>query len=173
MGAEGIQDLGVEALTTESTAAGGLRNPIRGFRFTCSFAGLGTTSFKSITGGWTAEAEAVPYREGGFGRLTQRKLPGLVTYNAFSLEKGLYSNPLLYNYFQSYLEGGTFQPVNATITVFDNAGEPTASWQVINAWPSAYESADLDSSNSDVLIEKLTIQHEGVMRDATPVTAGG
>ncbi len=172
MGAEGIQDLGTEALTTESAAAGGLRNPIRGFRFTCSFTGLGTTSFKSITGGFNAEVEPQEYREGGFGRLTKRKLPGLVSYTEFTLEKGLYSNPLLYNYFNSYLEGGTFTPVNATITVFDNAGEATASWQIINAWPSKYESGDLDSTTSDILIEKLTIQHEGIIRDTTPVTAG-
>lgn len=171
MGAEGIKDLGVEALTTEGTVSGGLRNPIRGFRFTCNFAGLGTTSFKTISGGFSADVSPGEYREGGFGRLTVRKLPGLVSYSEFSLEKGLYTNPLLYNYFQSYLEGGAFLPVNATITVFDNAGEPTASWQVINAWPSHYESGDLDSTSSEVLIEKLTIQHEGIIRDQSAVTA--
>lgn len=171
MGAEGIQDLGTEALTTESAAAGGLRNPIRGFRFTCSLQGLGTTSFKTVEG-FSADVANSEYREGGFGRLTVRKLPGLVTYPELTLTKGLYSNPLLYNYFQNYLEGGTFAPVNATITVFDNAGEATASWQVINAWPSHYESGGLDATNSDVLVETLTLQNEGVLRDTTPVTAG-
>lgn len=169
--AEAIQDLGTEALTTESAAAGGLRNPIRGFRFTCSFQGLGTTSFKTVQG-FSADVDTSEYREGGFGRLTKRKLPGLVNYGELTLEKGLYSNPLLYNYFQSFLEGGTFTPVNATITVFDNAGEATASWQVINAWPFKYESGGLDSTNSDVLIETLGLQHEGILRDTTPVTAG-
>ena len=170
MAAEGIQDLGTEALTTESAAAGGLRNPIRGFRFTCNFQGLGTTSFKTVEG-FSAEVNSSEYREGGFGRLTVRKLPGLAQYNTLTLTKGLYSNPLLYNYFQNYLEGGTFAPVNATITVFDNAGEATASWQVINAWPSRYESNGLDATNSDVLIETLELQHEGILRDSTPVTA--
>lgn len=171
MSMEGIQDLGTEALTTESSAAGGLRNPIRGFRFTVNFAGLGTTSFKTIEG-FGSEVENTEYREGGFGRLTKRKLPGLVSYNEITLTKGLYSNPLLYNYFNSFLEGETFQPVNAVITVFDNAGEATASWQVYNAWPSGYESSGLDATSSDILVETLKLQHEGILRDTTPVTSG-
>lgn len=170
MGAEGIQDLGTEALTTESSAAAGLRNPIRGFRFTVAFQGLGTSSFRSVQG-FSSDVAVTEYREGGFGRLTVRKVPGLLTYNEITLEKGLYQNPLLYNYFNSFLEGETFAPVNATITVFDNAGEATASWQVINAWPSRYESSGLDATNSEVLIETLVLQHEGITRDTTPVTA--
>lgn len=170
MAAEGIKDLGTEVLTTESSAAGGLRNPIRGFRFTVNFQGLGTSSFRTIQG-FSSEVGVTEYREGGFGRLTVRKLPGLLTYGDITLEKGLYQNPLLYNYFNSFLEGETFAPVNATITVFDNAGEATASWQVINAWPSRYESGGLDATSGEVLVETLTMQHEGITRDTTPVTA--
>lgn len=170
MATEGSQDLGVEVLTTESSAAAGLRNPIRGFRFTASFQGLGTSSFRSVQG-FSTDVAVTEYREGAFGRLTVRKLPGLATYTEITLEKGLYSNPLLYNYFHAFLDGETFTPVNATITVYDNAGEATASWRVINAWPSRYESGGLDASNSEVLVETLVLQHEGITRDTTPVTA--
>ncbi len=166
----GIQELGTEVLSTRGTITNGLSSPIRGFRFTANFEGLGTTSFKSVTGFSSTVSES-EYREGGFGYLTKRKLPGLVEYGEIKLEKGLYSNPLLYNFFNDFLEGSNFTPVNAVITVFNNAGEPTASWSVINAWPKAYESTDLNAEDSAILIESLTLLHEGIKRDVTVATA--
>ena len=166
----GIQELGTEVLSTRGSITNGLSSPIRGFRFTANFEGLGTTSFKSVEG-FSSEVEPQEYREGGFGYLTKRKLPGLVSYNAITLQKGLYSNPLLYNFFNDYLEGSNFTPVNAVITVFNNAGEPAASWTVINAWPSKYESTGLSAEDSAILIETLELQHEGIKRDVTVATA--
>ncbi len=166
----GIQELGTEVLSTRGSITNGLSSPIRGFRFTANFEGLGTTSFKSVEG-FSSEVEAVDYREGGFGYLTKRKLPGLVSYGEITLQKGLYSNPLLYNFFNDFLEGSNFTPVNAVITVFNNAGEPTASWSVINAWPSKYESTGLSAEDSAILVETLVLVHEGIKRDVTVATA--
>ncbi len=165
----GIQELGTEVLSTGGPNTGGLAAPIRGFRFTANFQGLGTTSFKSVSG-FGSTVDVSEYREGGFGYLTKRKLPGLVSYDEITLEKGLYQNPLLYNFFNDYLEGNNFTPVNAVITVYDNAGVPTASWTVINAWPSSYKSTDLSAEDSSILIETLTLQHEGIKRDVVATT---
>ncbi len=161
----GIQEFGTEVLSTRSSITNGLSAPIRGFRFIAEFEGLGTSSFKSVTGAFQTSVEEIEYREGGFGYLTKRKLPGLVSYQPVKLEKGLYSNPVLYNFFNDYLEGNNFTPVNAVITVFNNAGEPTAKWSLINAWPQAYESTDLNAESSEILIESLTLVHEGIKRD--------
>ncbi len=166
----GIQELGTEVLSTRNSIVKGLSSPLRGFRFTASFGDLGTSSFRSVSG-FSSNVDSSDYREGGFGHLTKRKLPGLVSYDDITLEKGLYSNPLLYNFFNAYLEGNKFEPVNATITLYNNAGEPTASWSVINAWPMSYKSGDLNAEDSSILIESLTLAHEGIKRDVTP--AGG
>ena len=166
---QGIQELGTEVLSTGGQVTDGLSSPIRGFRFTANFQGLGTTSFKSVSG-FGSTVDVQEYREGGFGFLTKRKLPGLVNYDEITLEKGLYRNPLLYNFFNDYLEGQNFNPVNAVITVYDNAGVPTASWTVINAWPSSYKSSDLSAEDSSILIETLTLQHEGIKRDVVAST---
>jgi phage tail-like protein len=169
MGYEGHPDQGLDVLSTTNAVTEGLKTPIRGFRFTADFgARLGTTSFKSITGGFTTEVETVEYREGGFGTLTKRKLPGLVTYNNFSIEKGLYINPTLYTFFNQYLEGETFEPVpESIITVFNNAMQPQARWIIINAWPMGYESGDLSADDSGIIFEKITLAHEGIRRDLT------
>lgn len=83
----------------------------------------------------------------------------------------MYSNPILYNFFNDYLEGQNFTPVNAVITIYDNAGTPTASWTVINAWPTSYRSGDLNAEDSSILVESLTLAHEGIKRDTTVATA--
>ncbi len=165
----GIKDLGNEVLSTQNTK--GLSAPLRGFRFTANFGNLGTSSFRSVSG-FSSNVDSSDYREGGFGHLTKRKLPGLVSYDDITLEKGLYSNPLLYNFFNDFLEGNRFEPVAlATITLYNNAGEPTASWSVINAWPLSYKSGDLNAEDSSILIESLTLAHEGIKRDTTPAGA--
>lgn len=163
----GVQELGTEVL---STSAVKLQAPLRGFRFTATFEGLGTSSFKSVTG-FSSTIDSIEYREGGFGYLTKRKVPGLVNYDEITLEKGLYSNPILYNFFNDYLEGQNFTPVNAVITIYDNAATPTASWTVINAWPTSYRSGDLNAEDSSILVESLTLAHEGIKRDTTVATA--
>lgn len=159
-----VQGTVTEALTTTGGAVAGLEGPLRGFRFTAEFDGLGTTSFKSVTGGFSASVDNNPYREGAFPHLTSRKLPGLVTYDDIQLEKGLYKNAVLYSFFNSYLNGQNITPVNATITIYDNAGNPTASWIVMNAWPVSYRSQDLSADDSSILIESLTLAHEGIER---------
>ena len=93
----GIPQLGTEVLSTDSQ---GLATPIRGFRFIAVFDGLGTSSFKEVQG-FSTEVSVSEYREGGFGFLTSRKLPGLVTYNEITLTKGMYSNPILYDFFNN------------------------------------------------------------------------
>lgn len=166
MAFEGHPDQGLDVLSTTNAVTEGLKTPIRGFRFTADFGPkLGTTSFKSVTG-FSTEVEVSEYREGGFGILTKRKLPGLVTYSDITLEKGLYMNPTLYTFFNQYLEGETFDPVpEAIITVFNNAMQPQARWVVINAFPKGYESSDLSADDSAIIFEKLTLAHEGIRRD--------
>ena len=166
----GVQELGTGVLSTRASITNGLQSPMRGFRFTVNFEGLGTSSFKTCSG-VDATVDTTEYREGGFGYLTKRKLPGLVQYGDIELTKGLYSDPLLYNFFNDYLEGNNFNPVNAVITIYDNAANPQASWSVINAWPTSYKSSEFSADSSDILIETLTLTHEGIKRDITVATA--
>ncbi|MDR1240654.1 MAG: phage tail protein [Oscillospiraceae bacterium] len=166
--AEDRQDLATGGvLSTPAMPSNALASPIRGFRFTATFDGLGTASFKSVEG-FRLETATTEYREGAFGRLTVRKLPGLVTFSEITLTKGLYSDPELYRFFSSYLEGTTLAPVNAVIRAYDNAGTVTASWSVRHTWPISYESAGLNADSSDVIIETLVLTNEGVFRDLAP-----
>ncbi|MCL2311369.1 MAG: phage tail protein [Firmicutes bacterium] len=166
--AEEGQDLSTGGvLSTAGLGAGALGAPIRGFRFTATFEGLGTASFKSVEG-FRIEIGTLEYREGAFGRLTMRKVPGLVTYGDITLTKGVYSNIELYDFFHGFLVGVKTLGVNAIIRVFDAAGDIVASWTVIRAWPISIESTGLNADSSEILIETVVLVNEGVFRDAVP-----
>jgi hypothetical protein len=104
-----IQELGVEDLSHKGSLTNGLSSPIRGFRFTTNFEGLGTTSFKTVEG-FGSDVEATDYREGGFGYSTKRKLPGFISYYEPPHDSNLmcktshpfFSNPLLYDFYNDF-----------------------------------------------------------------------
>jgi phage tail-like protein len=160
-------DLTTQGTLSTAALTSSLSAPLRGFRFTAEFTGLGTASFKSVEG-FSSTVSPTDYREGSFGTLTTRKVPGLVEFGELTLIKGLYNNQELYTFFSSYLEGTTLTPVNGVIRVFDNAATVTASWSVYSAWPVGYESGGLNADSGEILVETLRLVHEGIYRDATP-----
>ncbi len=55
---------------------------------------------------------------------------------------------------------------NITITLLNEAGQPAVAYNVMRCWVSEFTAmADLDSSGNAVLIQSLTLQHEGWQRD--------
>lgn len=160
-------------LATDNNVSAANQVPLRGFRFTARFGDLGTVSFREISGGLSASVDAQTYREGSFPRPTVRKIPGgLVSYDDITISKGVYSSIELYDFFDRYIAGEGGNPIEtSTITVYDSSGAPAASWTVKNAWPSRWESSGLNAEDSSILVESLTLVHEGVWRDATPVSS--
>ncbi|MCY7323714.1 MAG: phage tail protein [Phormidesmis sp. CAN_BIN36] len=52
----------------------------------------------------------------------------------------------------------------AYVTVYDQAGEMKARWELINAFPTKYEGPKLEAGSNDVANETLTLVHEGIKR---------
>ena len=52
----------------------------------------------------------------------------------------------------------------ASVSVYDQAGDMKARWELINAYPSKYEGPKLEAGANDVANETLTLVHEGVRR---------
>ena len=152
-----------DILNTEQQG-NGLKYPIRGHRFTVTMDNLGIISFKSVEG-FSIETSPVEYREGGFGRLTVRKLPGLVTYGDITLTKGMYQGKDLYDYFMGYINGKITIVSHMDIQAYDNTDLAIARWTVINAWPTRYESTGLNADSAEILIETVSFANEGVFRE--------
>jgi phage tail-like protein len=51
-----------------------------------------------------------------------------------------------------------------SISVYNQAGEMKARWEIQNAYPSKYEGPNLTASGNDLANETITLQHEGIMR---------
>jgi len=139
-----------------------LTNPYRGFRFQVEISGIQVASFSEATIP-DITVETTEYRE-GTDPTYKRSFSGLTTYGKLTLKKGLTDSMDLYNWFaQVAQKGSTFKGAqkNISLILIDTTGSAKARWDVINAWPSKYESTGLNASTSDVMVEtfELTIQY--------------
>ncbi|AMO95174.1 conserved hypothetical phage tail region family protein [Collimonas fungivorans] len=139
-----------------------LTNPYRGFRFQVEISGIQVAAFSEATIP-DSTVETVEYRE-GTDPVYKRSFSGLTTFGKLSLKKGLTDSMELYNWHQLVaLQGSTAKGAqkNISLILLDAGGAAKARWNVINAWPSKYESTGLNASSSDVMVEtfELTIEY--------------
>jgi phage tail-like protein len=52
----------------------------------------------------------------------------------------------------------------ASVSVYDQAGEMRARWELQNAYPTKYEGPKLEAGSNDVANETITLVHEGIVR---------
>jgi phage tail-like protein len=131
------------------------------YRFRLEIDGLEAGGFSEVSG-FDANIDVIEYREGDMVQ-TPLKLPGLKKYGNITFRQGLTDAVTLYEWVVTGVEGAVDRKT-VTVTVLDEAGEPAASWQVINAWPMKYTAPDFNATSSEVAIEALELAHEGMTR---------
>lgn len=139
-----------------------LTDPYRGFRFRVEISGIQIAAFSEATVP-DSTVETVDYRE-GTDPVYKRALSGLTTYGKLTLKKGMTDTMDLYNWHQlASSQGSTATGVqkNISLVLLDSGGADKARWNIINAWPSKYESTGLNASSSDVMVEtfEVTMQY--------------
>jgi phage tail-like protein len=67
----------------------------------------------------------------------------------------------LYDWWRSVIQGNLDRR-DVRVTLLDETRQQVAQWRVRRAWPSKYESSDLNALGNDVVIETLELTHEGV-----------
>ena len=97
------------------------------------------------------------------GRVVTRKRPGRTTFNDIVLKRGLSPNTELIEWHQKVVEG-TVERSNGSIVIYDMAGAEVGRWNFESGWPSSWSASDLDAGSDDVMIEELTIAHEGLFK---------
>lgn len=131
------------------------------FRYKVEIAGIEAGGFSEVTG-FDASIDVIEYREGDKVQ-TPMKVPGLKKYGNITLKQGLVDSNVLYEWMYTGVEKDVDRKT-VTITLLDIAGEPAASWQVINAWPTKYTAPDFNATSSEIAIESLELAHEGMTR---------
>jgi phage tail-like protein len=105
--------------------------------------------------------EVVAYRDGSDKTSGARLLPGRVEYGPLVLRRGFTGDMALYDWWHAVTQGNVDRRTVAVV-LLDESRNQVAKWLVRRAWPSKYESSDLNALGNDVVIETLELTHEGV-----------
>ena len=113
-------------------------------------------------GGLSIELDVVDYREGSSPENSVRKMPGMKKYSDVVLKRGIVRND---DDFYKWINTATFNQVerrDIVISLLNEQHEPVVVWRLRNSFPSKLEYSTLNANSSDVIIESLTIVHEGL-----------
>lgn len=102
------------------------------------------------------------YRNGNEKFNTARKIPNTHKLDDVTLKRGLVGKTKLFEWIKSVAEGA-YAPVNATITLLDEARQPVATWVLRNAQPKKWAGPTLAAKGGgEVAMEELHLVHEGI-----------
>lgn len=145
------------------------RDPYKNFRFTAEFVG----KTKIIKSGWSAitgvdwRTDFTEYREGGNNGVAVQ-IPKEPRFEPVVMKRGMSETfDILKTIEFSHSKDGIGITSDAffdvIIKVYDRTGNrPVRTIFLRNAWISAYKMSDLDAMTSEVIIDQITIMHNGV-----------
>lgn len=135
-----------------------LTTPYRGYRFRVEIAGIQIASFSEASVP-DITVDTVDYRE-GTDPVYKRALSGLSSYGRMTLKKGLTDSMDLYLWHQQVVEKGSTSAgarKNISLVLMDTDGADKVRWNVINAWPTKYESSGLNAASTEVMVETFEL----------------
>lgn len=172
---------------------GSLRtDPLRNFKFNVNIMhptipGFASLGFMTVSG-LNITTEVIPYREGGMNTTTQ-KMPGQSDFAPITLSQGVAvgSGPMWTWMKQLFtVQQGTGTGLNGTdfratvdVYVLDHPVVTTtvpvkAVYRIYNAWPTSIAFSDFDAGANAVLMQQISLAHEGFdFKLATQTGPGG
>lgn len=139
------------------------KDPYRNFRFRVEIDGIAQASFADATIPDSSTAP-IDYRE-GTDPVHSRKLAGMTTYGNVTLKWGLTDSMDLYNWRKQVIDKGALGArKNLSLVLIDEAGDDKARWNVMEAWPTKYDTSDFSAKGGEVMIETLDLVCEEVVR---------
>lgn len=153
-------------------------DPLRNFKFLVNVhkpgMGFANMGFMSVSG-LNITTEVIPYREGGMNTTTQ-KMPGQSDFAPVTLTKGLAVGDhammkwmrMLFSVIQGHGTGRAGENFRSQVTIKVLAHPVTqgrvpvkAAFRVYNAWPTSVAFSDLDAGANAIIIQQMTLAHEG------------
>ncbi|WP_143306498.1 phage tail protein [Chitinophaga vietnamensis] len=140
------------------------------FHFKVEFVGVdGADSdteqrFQEVSG-LSFEVETEEMREGGENRFVY-KLPKRARYPNLVLKRGLLKGTKLLDWFRKAMNTYftvvvyDFKPADITITLLDEADQPVAIWNVVQAYPLKWSTSDLKASENGIVVETLEMAYQ-------------
>lgn len=142
-----------------------LENPLVAAYFSLEIEGALSGLFLEVSG-IGSESEVVEHKIIGENNETIiQKIPGRLTWGDVTLKRGVTSNMDMWQWRQLVVDGKVRDArKNCSIIAYDQEAAELARWNFENAWPSKIDGPAPKSDSSDIMIEELTIVHEGMER---------
>ena len=136
---------------------------IAGYTFKIEIDGQVIAQFKEVSN-LSSKREVIEHRENNLlGKEVIKKLPGKKTWDDITLKRGVTDNMVVWNWHKLVMEGKIDEArKNGSIVLYDYAGGEMNRWNITNCWPSAVSISGMTAGSSDVLVEEMTLAHEGV-----------
>jgi phage tail-like protein len=146
-------------------------NYIGSFNFMVKVEGFGTEldGFTSCTG-IKSVTEVFDFKHGYDTHV--RKAAGRTTYEPITLER-VYSGLDEFAAWRDRIEAGNIERRNVIIEYHTNNRTVVARFRLMNAFPSRWESPDLNALGSDAAIEKIELSYERAIREVAKGHLGG
>lgn len=147
-------------------------DPFRGFNFIIKFSGkpvAGLTKCSALT----VSVESKDFRTGDMDSF-KRKMPGLVSYDAITLDQGVTNDKTfeewatkMSNYLGNKGADGEKKPdefrKDIEIEIYNMKREKVKAYKVYNCWVSKYTAVPgLDASSGEIMIQHLVLENEGI-----------
>jgi phage tail-like protein len=136
-------------------------DPYRGFNFLVEIDGITQAGFQECSG-LDSQTGSIDYREGADPSHV-RKLPGLNTFSAISLKRGVTDSDELWKWRLTVVDGKT-ERRNGSVVLLDESGAEKIRWNFSNAWPSKWTGPSFNSTGNAIAVETLEITHEELAR---------
>jgi phage tail-like protein len=134
-------------------------DPYRAFNFRVEIDGITAADFSEVSG-IGVEINVIEYRSLD-EMSSSRKIPGRTRHLPIVLRRGLTANRELWSWIRSAIDGNV-QRRNASVVLLDEDGTEVFRVNVVQAWPSAWRLSGFDAASSEVVIEELVVEHEGL-----------
>jgi len=147
------------------------RNPYKNYRFRVKWDGSYVAGVSRISG-LCRSTEVVEFREGNDPNTTLL-LPGKTTYEPITLERGITHDVAFETWAKQVLAVDAGTPglsfrKDIVIELYRAAGRVLLAYKVHRCWVAAYRALpELNAESHTVLLESITLQHEGWERDTS------
>jgi len=134
--------------------------PMPKFRFSVKWGSL-DSSFQEVSGLGT-ESQMIEYRHGDVPDYGTINMPGIHKSGNITMKKGVFVNDNSFWDWYNQISMNTIARITVTISLLDEAGNPTMVWNAPNAWPTKISATDLKSDGNEVAVDSIEIVHEGL-----------
>jgi phage tail-like protein len=117
--------------------------------------------FQEVSG-LDVESTPIEYRRGDSPSFSPIQMPGINKYSIVTMKKGIFkSDNKFWDWFNE-IKTTTEKRVPVTISLIDEAGNPTMVWTLSNAWPTKIAGTDLKSEGNETAVESIEIAFDGL-----------